>query len=114
MGFLSKIEGDFGNFYVDFFCKIEREFNFWWKWRKVKLKGISFKMAFYPRASLARAVFSFKTFFDPRYRPPTPIFMDESESEVKVKWSESEVKSESIFGPSNLMKLIYVVVQVYT
>ena len=23
MGFLLKIEGDFGNFYVDFFCKIE-------------------------------------------------------------------------------------------
>ena len=28
MGFLLKIEGDFGNFYVDFFCKIEGEFNF--------------------------------------------------------------------------------------
>ena len=41
-----------------------------------------------PRASLARAAFPFKTFFDPRYRPPTPVL---------VKWSESEkwkVKSE--------------------
>ena len=28
MGFLLKIEGDFENFYVDFFCKIEGEFNF--------------------------------------------------------------------------------------
>ena len=28
MGFLLKIEGLFGNFYVDFFCKIEGEFNF--------------------------------------------------------------------------------------
>ena len=67
------------NFKRDFFCKIEGEFSFLWKWRKVKLKGISFKMAFYPRASLARTVFSFKTFFDPRYRPPTPVL-------VKVKW----------------------------
>ena len=89
-----------------------------------------------PRASLARAEFkrdfldnhggrrsiAFKTFFDPRYRPPTPVLVDSevrgttlqklivdsevrgttlqklivSESEVKVKWkwSESEVKSE--------------------
>ena len=75
------------NFKRDFFCKIEGEFSFLWKWRKVKLKGISFKMAFYPRASLARTVFSFKTFFDPRYRPPTPVL-------VKVKWSE---KSEIHF-----------------
>ena len=28
MGFLLKIEGDFGNFYVDFFCKIEGDLNF--------------------------------------------------------------------------------------
>ena len=26
------------------------------------------------RASLARVVFSFKTFFDPSYRPPTIVF----------------------------------------
>ena len=54
-------------------------------------------MAFYPRASLARTVFSFKTFFDPRYRPPTPVL-------VKVK---SE-KSESIFGPLNFFVFRYV------
>ena len=29
IGFLLKIEGDFGNFYVDILCKIEGEFNFW-------------------------------------------------------------------------------------
>ena len=28
MGFLLKIEGDFENFYVDFFCKIEGDLNF--------------------------------------------------------------------------------------
>ena len=28
-------------------------------------------------------------FFDPRYRPPTPVL------EKKVKWSESESESES-------------------
>ena len=48
---------------------------------------------------------------DPRYRPPTPVLMDEVKVKVKVKVKS---ESESIFGPSNLMKLIYVVVQVYT
>ena len=42
-------------------------------------------MAFYPRASLARTVFSFKTFFDPRYRPPTPVLVSESEVKSEVK-----------------------------
>ena len=30
-------------FQRDFVCKIEGGFNFWWKWRTIKLKGISFK-----------------------------------------------------------------------
>ena len=40
---------------------------------------------------------TFKTFFDPRYRPPTPVLVSE-------KWSE---KSESIFGPLNFLILRY-------
>ena len=45
-------------------------------------EGISLKnwSWIHTRASLARAVFSFKTFFDPRYRPPTPVLVD---SEVR-------------------------------
>ena len=45
-------------------------------------KGISLKnwSWIHTRASLARAVFSFKTFFDPSYRPPTPVVVD---SEVR-------------------------------
>ena len=68
-----------------------------------------------PRASLARTEFkrdfldnpgarrsiAFKTFFDPRYRPPTPVLVKWSE---KVKWK----KSESIFGPLNLFNLRYI------
>ena len=46
------------------------------------LKGISF---IHTRASLARDVFSFKTFFDPRYRPHTPVLVKSEVSEVKVK-----------------------------
>ena len=47
----------------DFPCKIEGEFN--------------------PRASLARAAFPLKFFFDPRFRPPTPVLVKVSEvSEV--------------------------------
>ena len=89
------------NFKRDFYCKIEGEFNFLWKWRKVKLKGISFKMAFYPRASLARTVFSFKTFFDPRYRPPTPVL-------VKWKWKwKSEVKWMSFWSFKSSQFKIY-------
>ena len=44
MGFLLKIEGDFENFYVDFFCKIEGEFNFLVNFFLVRFnfKGISF------------------------------------------------------------------------
>ena len=44
MGFLLKIEGNFENFYVDFFCKIEVEFNFLVNIFLVRfnLKGISF------------------------------------------------------------------------
>ena len=59
-------------------------------------------MAFYPRASLARTVFSFKAFFDPSYRPPTPVLV----SEVKWKWS--------VFGPLFFLKLIYIIDHIYT
>ena len=69
-----------------------------------------------PRASLARTEFkrdfldnhgarrsiAFKTFFDPRYRPPTPVL-------VKVK---SESESESIFGPLFFFNFRYIKVGV--
>ena len=50
--------------------------------------------AFYPRASL-------KTFFDPRYRPPTPVLV-RSEKVKSEKWSEW------VFGPLNLFNLRYI------
>ena len=61
-----------------------------------------------PRASLARAAFkrdflynhclegiSFKTFFDPRYRPPTPVLV--KVKKWKVKWSEIHFWSFKFF-----------------
>ena len=62
-----------------------------------------------PRASLARAEFkrdfldnhggrrsiAFKTFFDPRYRPPTPVLV--KSEEVKSENVKSE-KSDAFFG----------------
>ena len=79
---------------------------------------------------------TFKTFFDPRYRPPTPVLVDSEvrgttlqklivDSEVrgttpqklivKVKWKVKSEKvkkwkkwSESIFGPLNLFIFGYV------
>ena len=44
MGFLLKIEGDFEIFYVDFFCKIEGEFNFLVNFflGPIHFKGISY------------------------------------------------------------------------
>ena len=69
--FSRKIEGEFWIFYK----------RFPWKknWMEEIFKGISLKnwSWIHTRASL-------KTFFDPRYRPPTPVLM------MKVKWSESE------------------------
>ena len=88
----------------DFLVKLKAISFFWSKLRKVKLKGICFKMAFYSRASLAHTVFSFQTFLDPRYRPPTPV--------VSEKWSESE--KWSVFGPLFFLKLIYIIDHIYT
>ena len=62
----------------------------WWKWRKVKLKGISFKGLY-------------RVLSHPRYRPPTHIFMDEVKSD-----SESESESESIFGPLFFFNFRYI------
>ena len=61
----------------DFLVKLKAISFFWSKLRKVKFKGISFK-----------------TFFDPRYRPPTPVL---------VKWKVSGVSevsewSDAFFG----------------
>ena len=60
-----------------------------WSWVKI-FQRISL-VKIHTHASLARAVFNFKTFFDPRYRPPTPVLMDEVKWKWKWKWSESEV-----------------------
>ena len=74
-------------------------FENWLRFQK-KIKGISF-VKFYPRASLARAVFSFKTFSDCEWRShlpsPTTSTSWKTETEgfgcevkvkvkVKVKW----------------------------
>ena len=83
-------------------------------------KGISLKnwSWIHTRASLARAVFSFKTFFDCEWRshllsPTTSYLLNRKRAKrvlVKVKWSESEVKkwSEWVFGPLNLFNLRYI------
>ena len=50
----------------------------------------TFKTFFDPRASLARAVFSFKTFYDPRYRPPTRIFRAAAAAEEKSFFNSAD------------------------
>ena len=108
------------NFHWRFSRKIEGEFWIFYKrfpweknWMEEIFKGISLKnwSWIHTRASLARAVFSFKTFFDCEWRshllsPTTSTSWTGKRAKrvlVKVKWSESEVKvkseSESIFGP---------------
>ena len=79
------------------------------------LKGISLKnwSWIHTRASLARAVFSFKTFFDCEWRshllsPTTSTSWTGKRAKrvlVKCLWSE---KCESIFGPLNLFIFGYV------
>ena len=111
--FSRKIEGEFWIFY--------KRFPWEKNWMEEIFKGISLKnwSWIHTHASLARAVFSFKTFFDCEWRshllsPTTSTSWTESErSECLWKWSESEVKvkwkkSESIFGPLNLFIFGYV------
>ena len=73
MGFLLKIEGNFGNFYVDFFCKIEGEFNFLVNF------FFYFPCKFTP-ALVLHVLYRSKVLSRPRYRPPTPVLVD---SEVR-------------------------------
>ena len=112
--FSRKIEGEFWIFY--------KRFPWEKNWMEEIFKGISLKnwSWIHTRASLARAVFFFKTFFDCDWRshllsPTTSTSWNENErsewlwSEVKwkvkvKKWSESE----SIFGPLNLFIFGYV------
>ena len=82
--FSRKIEGDFWIFYKRFPWKNFFDQN----WEKSNLREFLIKVG------------TFKTFFDPRYRPPTPVLM-----ESEVKWSE---KSEWVFGPLNLFIFGYV------
>ena len=112
--FSRKIEGEFWIFY--------KRFPWEKNWMEEILKGISLKnwSWIHTRASLARAVFSFKTFFDCEWRShlPSPttstswtekrakrVLVKWSESEVKVKWSE---KKWWVFGPLNLFNLRYI------
>ena len=98
--FSRKIEGEFWIFY--------KRFPWEKNWMEEIFKGISLKnwSWIHTRASLARAVFSFKTFFDCEWRshllsPTTSTSWNENErsewlwSESEwVKWSEvSEVKN---------------------
>ena len=114
--FSRKIEGEFWIFY--------KRFPWEKNWMEEIFKGISLKnwSWIHTRASLARAVFSFKTFFDCEWRshllsPTTSTSWNENErseclwkwSEVIVKWkSEKKVKVKSIFGPLNLFNLRYI------
>ena len=90
--FSRKIEGEFWIFY--------KRFPWEKNWMEEIFKRISLKnwSWIHTRASLARAVFSFKTFFDCEWRshlpsPTTSTSWTASErSECLWKWSESEVK----------------------
>ena len=110
------------NFYWRFSRKIEGEFWIFYKrfpweknWMEEIFKRISLKnwSWIHTRASLARAVFSFKTFFDCEWRshlpsPTTSTSWTEKRAKrvlVKVK---SEVKKWWVFGPLNLFNLRYI------
>ena len=90
--FSRKIEGEFWIFY--------KRFPWEKNWMEEIFKRISLKnwSWIHTRASLARAVFSFKTFFDCEWRshlpsPTTSTSWTEKRAKrvlVKVKWSESE------------------------
>ena len=110
------------NFYWRFSRKIEGKFWIFYKrfpweknWMEEILKGISLKYWswIHTRASLARAVFSFKTFFDCEWRshllsPTTSTAWNKKRAKrvlvkVKVKW-----KKWWVFGPLNLFNLRYI------
>ena len=109
--FSRKIEGEFWIFY--------KRFPWEKNWMEEIFKGISLKnwSWIHTRASLARAVFSFKTFFDCEWRshllsPTTSTAWNKKRAKrvlvkVKVKWSEVK-KVKSIFGPLNLFNLRYI------
>ena len=109
--FSRKIEGEFWIFY--------KRFPWEKNWMEEIFKGISLKnwSWIHTRASLARAVFSFKTFFDCEWRshllsPTTSTSWknasEASACEVKVseKWS--------VFGPLFFLELIYIIDHIYT
>ena len=103
--FSRKIEGEFWIFY--------KRFPWEKNWMEEILKGISLKnwSWIHTRASLARAVFSFKTFFDCEWRShlpsPTTSTSWTASERSECLWSESE-KSEWVFGPLNLFIFGYV------
>ena len=111
------------NFYWRFSRKIEGKFWIFYKrfpweknWMEEILKGISLKYWswIHTRASLARAVFSFKTFFDCEWRShllsPTTSTAWNKKRAKRVLVSESEVKVKKwwVFGPLNLFNLRYI------
>ena len=112
--FSRKIEGEFWIFY--------KRFPWEKNWMEEIFKGISLRnwSWIHTRASLARAVFSFKTFFDCEWRshllsPTTSTSWNENERSEwlwseKVKWSEKW----SVFGPLFFLKLIYIIDHIYT
>ena len=67
-------------------------FENWLRFQK-KIKGISF-VKFYPRASLARAVFSFKTFSDCEWRSHLPSPTTSTSWKTETEGFGCEVKSE--------------------
>ena len=101
------------NFYWRFSRKIEGKFWIFYKrfpweknWMEEILKGISLKYWswIHTRASLARAVFSFKTFFDCEWRshllsPTTSTSWNESE---RSEWLWTEAKRVKKFASNRL------------
>ena len=108
--FSRKIEGEFWIFY--------KRFPWEKNWMEEIFKRISLKnwSWIHTRASLARAVFSFKTFFDCEWRShlPSPTtstsWTEKRAKRVLVKWSEvKKVKWKWwVFGPLNLFNLRYI------
>ena len=107
--FSRKIEGEFWIFY--------KRFPWEKNWMEEIFKRISLKnwSWIHTRASLARAVFSFKTFFDCDWRshllsPTTSTSWTEKRAKrVLVKWKKWKwKKSEWVFGPLNLFNLRYI------
>ena len=103
--FSRKIEGEFWIFY--------KRFPWEKNWMEEIFKRISLKnwSWIHTRASLARAVFSFKTFFDCEWRShlPSPTTSTSwTEKRAKRVLVKVKVKKWWVFGPLNLFNLRYI------